>query len=197
MVGQLPQPAERHLELPAVECLVAAEVPVAPLTRDTECAAVHALAADTDAAQLLAVVPVRRIPAGADPLAAAVVLFVLLLQDPAEHLLDLRRTEPGRFHELFDHLGHQLRVFEPLEKVLGENILDRLLALLRDVSEVLQKQPVEQVELRLALHEHRPAKCIKALQAVFMQIFPERREQRHPLREGDVQPAGPEVIEKR
>ena len=78
--GELAQPAQRHLHLPQVERRIGAVVLEVALLRDLHRRAALALAADADAGRVHAAVAERRAAAGADPLVAAVVPLVLLLQ---------------------------------------------------------------------------------------------------------------------
>ena len=64
------------------------------------------------------------------------------------------------------------------------------------IPEIVQKGPVEGVEIRLALHQKTAAQVIEAGKAGLVEVFVQRLHQRHPLGEGDTQAIAPQEVEK-
>ena len=83
--GELPQGAERHLELPGIQRVVLAEVPELPLPRHHHGSAVAALPADADTVGVPAAITPWGAALCAYPIIAAVMLLCLLFQPFLQH----------------------------------------------------------------------------------------------------------------
>ena len=131
---------------------------------------------------------------GPHPVFSAVVLLLLLLHPLLEHLLDLllgeQLVKPGLLLVPVGIVPQDIRTVQPVQQLL------RHLLLKGDVLEVLEKTAVEAVEIRLTLHQKRPAQVVEAGEAGAVQPLLQGLHQGHPFGEGDLQPAPPESIEK-
>ena len=127
-----------------------------------------------------------------NPIASTVVLFPLLLFTLIKQILDLqRRQRLIQFSLLFVILAQRgVGLVQPVQQLL------RHLLLKGDVLEVLEKTVVKAVEIRLTLHQKRPAQVVEAGEAGAVQPLLQGLHQGHPFCEGDLQPAPPESIEK-
>ena len=128
-----------------------------------------ALAADAQASGIPAAVAQGRPALGADPVAATIVLLVLLLEPPLQQFQQLLQglfLEHSLTLELLQGALQVLcRVVEPLQQLL------RQLSLVGHVLEKLRKGLVKPVVLRLALHHDGPAKKVKPGQRAPMQAL--------------------------
>ncbi len=182
LAGELAQAAQRDLHRAHVERVVGAVVLEAALLGDLHRRAALALAADADAGRMLAAVPERRLAAGADPLVAAVVALVLLLQalqEAAHQLVGGQLLEPGPL--LGRQLGEVLRILQPLHHLLGDVVAELPLDALEDARE----DPVVGVEVGLALDQAGAPEVVEAQQAAAVQSLLERAQERLPLLDGD------------
>jgi hypothetical protein len=142
------QPAQRHLDVARAELLGVVVVLEGALVPDLHRAAVLACAADADALRVVAAVAERAGAAGADPLAAALVALLLLLQALLErlhqlvpaHLLDLGLLLRAELE--LQHLA------QPVERDVAGEVGEHLHAL-----EVGGKGAVELVEVGLVLDQ--------------------------------------------
>ena len=159
--GVLPQAAQGHLELPVVQSAVLAEIPIAPLPGHPEGPALPGLPAHTQARRGHAQIAEDRHAVGAHPVAAAVVLFPLLVSALPEQGLNLQ------LGQAFVQLRLLLVVLpqggvgpvQPPEQLLGNLFFGG------DALKIVQKTPVEGVKVRLALHQQTPAQVVKAGEA--------------------------------
>ena len=153
--GVLPQVLEGHLELPGIQGVVPPEIPEAALPCHPEGPAVHPLAPHPDPLGRQPGVAKGGHPMGPHPVFSAVVLLLLLLHPLLEHLLDLllgeQLVKPGLLLVPVGIVPQDIRTVQPVQQLL------RHLLLKGHVLEVLEKTAVEAVEIRLALHQKRPA----------------------------------------
>ena len=146
---------QSHLELAGVQGVVPAKIPELSLPRHPEGPFIHALTAHPDALGRQAGIAEGGHAVGAHPVVAAVVLLLLLLHALFQHALNFFLAEPHVFQGLLlVPVGVVLEHVRPVEPV---HQLLRHLLLKGHVLEVLEKTAVEAVEIRLALHQKRPA----------------------------------------
>ena len=131
------------------------------LSGHTKGSLVYAFAADTDAVGAVAVVAEYGHSSGADPVASAVVLAVLLRETLLEHFLYPFEVQPEIFKRLFLVIvsGRFLWIVEPVQQLL-RNIVQKV-----NILEKFKKRPVEFVEIRFAFYEHGAAKIIEIRKA--------------------------------
>src|SRR5262249_6567166 len=149
-----------------------------PSGGDLEGAAVAAFSSHANAFARCSRVPERRLAVRADPLAAAVVPFLLLAQALLGELLQRLAIPLLEQLELFwRQRGLALLCFlEPVEQ-LRVQIERRAL----DAFEVLRERLVERVEVRLAVYEQRARDPVKAVERAVVQALLERSSQRQCL----------------
>ena len=130
--GKLPQAAQRSLELAHPDHGIPPEVLKLPFACYLECPAVPGLPADPDAGGAVSRIPKRGHSARPDPMAAAVMLLMLLLKPLEEHPLDLPQVFaqelPGGIRVIVVLLLS--RIVQPVQKLLG-NLSARFLYLLK------------------------------------------------------------------
>ena len=147
--------------------------------------------ADADARFVVPAASKARGAAGADPVIAAAVLFLLFLDALVEHL--------HQFIQFFDKPIHARLIIEiTFELVLAEPVPEFLRQILRrlDAFKVLGEDRVQLVVIRLRLDENAAAEMVKARQRGMRQILAHRFHQRHPFVDRNLQAAGPQQIEK-
>ena len=191
--GQLPQQAEGHLELAGVQLVVLAEIPKLPLSGYKHGGVVAALAADADAMGAPTAVAPGGVALGANPVVAAVVLLLLLLEPLFQQIQELlqRLLRKVLGPQLFDGQSQVIAwVVQPVQQLL------RQFALEGHVLEKLQEHLVEAVVLRLVLDDDGPAQLVKARQGGVVQPLLHGLQQRQPLVQGHVQPPAAQQVEK-
>ena len=186
--------AQGHLELAGVQGVVPTEVPEFPLPRHPKGPVVHGLAPHPDALGGQTGVAEGGHAVGPHPIAAPVVLLILLLHPLFQHPLDLFLGKAHVFQGLLlVPVGIVIQHVGPVQPV---HQLLRYLLLEGHVPEILQKHPVKPVKVRLALHQQTAAQVVKSGEAGPVQPLVQGLHQGHPLRQRDLQAAGAEEIEK-
>jgi len=174
------QPLERKLRVAKVECYVRAVVLEAPVLGHFHRGAVLRSAADADPGRVLSTVAEGRVTSGADPLAAAIVSLVLLLEAFEELLHQLVGIEVlQRFALLFCQSLEVLGVVQPVEQLVARRELG--LDAVKDVRE----DAVERIEVGLALDQAGLCQVIEAEQVAAMQPLLEGGHQHLPFLDGD------------
>ena len=137
------------------------EVAVVALLPDLDGLALAALAADTDAFGVVTAVPERRRAARADPLAAAFVPALLLLEPLGE---PLHQLVPAQCLDLRAFFLREMSLGQQLQPVFGQRFLQRLECLL-DALEVLRERAVEPVEMFFVLDQRGAGQEIEIVHA--------------------------------
>ena len=118
LAGEAAQAAQRDLDVAGAELDLVVEVAELALVPDLDRAALAALAADADALGIVALIAERRGAAGADPLAAALVPPLLLLEPLLQRRHDLfpraERLDLGHL------LGGEVELGDLLQPFLGD-----------------------------------------------------------------------------
>ena len=161
LAREFPQPAQGQLQVAGTQLHRVVEITVLAAVPDLDGAPLAlALRPDADPLRVVAARAERRSAAGADPLAAALVALLLLLEAfaqgleeflPAAQRLDLRALL------LAEHpLRHQL---QPVCRQLGDDALEELLG----AGEMLRERAVETVEKTFVLHQGQAGEVVELL----------------------------------
>src|SRR5690606_34617231 len=148
--GELAQPAQRDLDVARAQLDAVVVVAVGALLPHLDRGAVAGRrSADADALGVVAAIAERRGSVGAQPLVAALVALLLLLEDLAQPLHQLVEAAQGLDRGLL--LGGELALHHPPEPLLGD--VERELGDRFDALEVGAERAVELVEVALVLDE--------------------------------------------
>jgi hypothetical protein len=174
LARELAQPAQRDLDVARAELDLVVVVTIGALLPDLHAGAVAARrAADAHALGVEAAVAERRGAVRADPLAAALVAFLLLLEQLAQPLHELVESAHRLDRGLL--LGSELALelaLEPLQRhvdVYARDVLDAL--------EVRAEGLVELVEVALVLDEGGARQVVELVDRVRDHVLLERLEQ--------------------
>ena len=185
--GKLPQSAESHLELTSIQCVILTEITEFPFAGNLKSTAFAAFPANTDASGAEAAVAEYRNAAGAYPVTAAVVFFLLFFQSFQKHFLDFRLRNPFILHGTL-HVelvaGFFLGICEPVHQ------FRRQLPFKFHAFEKFQKGAVEFVKIRFAFHQHTAAQIVKSCERGLVQTFVQSFHKGHPFIHGYFQPSG-------
>ncbi|CAM2160920.1 hypothetical protein PT2222_90138 [Paraburkholderia tropica] len=177
------QTAQRDLDVARADFHLIVVVAIRARVPHLHGAALAAFAADADAFGVIAAVAERRGAARADPLAAAFVALLLLVEQLLEAFHEL--VEPAHRFDLRALLGREV-AFEPLlEPVLGN--LERLRRLLLDAAEIRAERLIEAVEILLVLHERHAREKVEVVERGRDHALLERFHEREVLLDGDRQ----------
>src|SRR5690606_33432260 len=191
--GEFPQPPQGHLDVARAELDRVVEVAVLALVPDLDGAAVAALLLpDADALGVVAVGAEGRGAARADPLVAALVPALLLLEALLERLHELLPAAE-RLDLLFLLLGQvELDLLQqPLERdgrLHAGHALDAL--------PELGEGAVELVEVRLVLHQRRAGEVIELVDRRPDHLAVHRLEEREILLDRDGKPVALQLEEE-
>ena len=152
---ELAQPAQRHLDVARADFGVAREILELALVPHLDGAAVPAfLLADAHARRIVAVGPIGRGAAGADPLVAALVALLLFREALLQLLHDL--FPAAKFLDFLLVLVAEMQVADEAQPLLRDFRRGRVrhqVEALEDMAEDL----IEAVEVALVLHQRRRA----------------------------------------
>ena len=157
---ELAQPAQRDLDVARAEFLAVVVVLVGALVPDLDRALVLAGAADAHALRVVAAVAEGRGAAGADPLVAAFVSLLLLLEAFLERFHEL---VPAHLLDLGLFLGGELalqRLAQPVERHFLGEVGQHL-----DTLEVGGEGAVELVVVLLVLHQRGAREVVEIVEA--------------------------------
>ena len=117
-------------------------------------------------------------------------LFPEALFEHSEHLLDRLFLIALRHEEGAQLVDRLRRLVEPVKQLLRQFLLKG------DALEILQKQSVKLVVIRLCLDKHCAAEIIKAGERCMVQIQQQPLQQRHPLAQRHAKAARTQQIKK-
>src|SRR5712692_11207086 len=176
------QPSQGDFDVPRAELDRIVEVAIlARIPHLHRAAVARALLADAHAFRVVALRAERRGAGGADPLVAALVPALLLLEPLAQRLHQLLPAAEGLDLLLLLLRQRELGLLQqPFQWYLGLRALTGL-----DAVPELAEGAVELVEVRLVLHQRRARQVVELLDRLADDPHPHRLEQRQVLLDGD------------